>query len=246
MCIILAVDSGNSRIKWGLHDGITWHKTGNVTHHDISLLKTSWRYLPVPAFIIVSNVAGNEAKNKLTELFKFWSSEALWIESTFQLCGVRNHYLEPAQLGCDRWAALIAGRSLFNQSCLIINVGTAMTVDILSDSGDFLGGIITPGPDTFLKALVSNTVISNPHSGHYDKYPLCTRNAIYTGVVQSLVGAVERIYQQFYENTHCADKNCIITGGSASMLLPHIDFPINVVEKLVLEGLIIIARTYYL
>ncbi|MDP1557846.1 MAG: type III pantothenate kinase [Nitrosomonas sp.] len=241
---MLAVDSGNTLIKWGLHNGTNWLETGKVQHCDISLLEDSWCNLPKPTLIVASNVAGSDVKDTLSGLFKQWSIKPFWVQSSSYLCGIRNLYSEPDQLGSDRWAALIAAWGLFNQSCLVVNVGTAMTVDMLSDSGVFLGGIITPGPGLLFRVLESNTAISNIQSGNFNESPLCTENAIFTGVIHSLVGAVERMFGLFCDNADCTVHRCIVSGGSSSLLLPYMDFAVNIVDNLVLEGLIIIAKEH--
>ena len=110
MTYLLAIDSGNTRIKWGLHDGRDWLKQGAVTHSETALLGQEWQDLqPIkPPRILVSNVAGEPAKAALSGLFFGWQATPQWISASAFRCGVRNYYADPAQLGSDRWAALIA------------------------------------------------------------------------------------------------------------------------------------------
>ena len=68
-------------------------------------------------------------------------------------CGVRNGYAKPAQLGSDRWAALIAAWHLVQRKCLVVDSGTATTIDTLSGQGEFVGGLILPGVELMQRSL---------------------------------------------------------------------------------------------
>lgn len=241
MTYLLAVDSGNTRIKWGLHDGHDWLQQGAEVQSGSALLKREWQDLPEPARIMVSNVAGEQARIELSELFSRWGIEPQWVSASAYQCGVRNYYADPAQLGSDRWAALIAAWKSQRQGCLVVNAGTAMTVDTLSDTGEFLGGIIVPGLELMQKALTANTASLKLGEGEFRDYPDSTADAIYSGGVQALAGAVERMVILLTATLgHVPD--CIVSGGTASLLLVQLNTPARMVDNLVLEGLVAIAE----
>lgn len=108
--------------------------------------------------IMVSHVADAQAGSDLSELFARWKTQPEWIHAVAYQCGVRNYYADPAQLGSDRWAALIGAWESERQGCLVVDAGTAMTVDALTDTGEFLGGIITPGIDLMQQILMRDIV----------------------------------------------------------------------------------------
>ncbi|HET9699363.1 MAG TPA: type III pantothenate kinase, partial [Burkholderiales bacterium] len=191
--IILAVDAGNTRIKWGLHDGSAWKATGAVPHADRDQLAAAWSGLDAPERIVVSNVAGDRAGSFLRGGFGDWDAEQLWVRSRAEQCGVRNAYLDPGQLGSDRWASLIAARRLEAGPCLVVTAGTALTVDALSGGGCFLGGIIVPGVGLMKRALAGNTAGLREEPGAVQDFPRSTADAIESGAVQALAGAVERM-----------------------------------------------------
>src|SRR4051794_2109068 len=91
-------------------------------------------------------------------------AQPYWINAAAYQCGVRNYYEEASQLGSDRWAALIAAWQQQRQGCLVVDAGTATTIDALSDTGEFLGGIITPGVDLMQKALMENAGSLKPEA----------------------------------------------------------------------------------
>lgn len=241
MTYLLAVDSGNTRIKWGLHDGHGWLQQGVVAQSGSALLGQEWQSLPEPARIMVSNVAGEQTKTELARLFSRWEAKPQWVAASAYQCGVRNYYADPAQLGSDRWAALVAAWRLQRQGCLVVNAGTAMTVDALSDTGEFLGGIIVPGLELMQKALTANTASLKLGAGEFRDYPDSTADAIYSGGVQALAGAVERMVILLTATLgHAPD--CIMSGGAAPLLLARLNIPARIADNLVLEGLVAIAE----
>jgi type III pantothenate kinase len=129
------------------------------------------------------------------------------------------------------------------QGCLVINVGTAMTVDTLSDRGEFLGGIILPGFDLMKQALVNKTALLTLTEGHFQDFPKMTSDAIHSGVIHALIGAIDHMYTLLSANLGRNTPDCIISGGGATLLLPHIKVPLPIfVDNLVLEGLKVIAQ----
>ncbi|MDL1864103.1 type III pantothenate kinase [Betaproteobacteria bacterium PRO5] len=241
--LLLAIDSGNTAIKWGLHDGRQWLAHGKTLQSERRRLKQNWAVLPAPASIWIANVAGLQAANDLMALLEPWHVQPKWVTASARQCGVISRYSNPAQLGCDRWVALIAAWHRLQRACLVVDVGTAMTVDALSAMGEFLGGIIVPGPDAMRQALADRAgIFSTPLSGGFQNFPVNTGNALYSGMIQALTGAVERMYDQLSEYTgKQMTVEAILTGGGAALLAPHIRIPHQIVDDLVLEGLVIIA-----
>jgi len=244
MCYILTIDSGNTFIKWGLHDQSDWIRQGKVKQVERAKLINIWENLPEPSSIIVSNVAGDTVQKNLTVLCSVWKTKPHWIVPVRQQCGVRNFYTKPNQLGSDRWAALIAAWNHQSQACLVINIGTAMTVDVLSDSGCFLGGIIVPGPELMFKVLSTHTEIPRTERGDFNQLPVSTDDAIYSGVIQSLVGSIERMNRILCMRLGYSKQNCILSGGALSLILPYLGVRTKVIDNLVLEGLLLIANDH--
>ena len=246
MSYLLVIDSGNSYVKWGLYTGDQWLRKSKVFYSDVFLLEKEFIDLPEPTIIVISHVARAITRNQLSAVISIWPIRPYWVVAqTFQ-CGVANGYSDPTQLGSDRWAALIATWKIRRHACLVINVGTAVTIDALSDSGKFLGGIILPGSHLILSSLLSGTQLINIETGNYRDFPLNTNDAIKSGLIQCLIGAIERMYNLLSLQLDHSVESCIISGGDASILAPFIRFPTVVVDDLVLEGLVIIADDFQL
>src|SRR5829696_7567552 len=143
--MILAIDAGNSRVKWGWHDGSGWTSISTVSLIEFAASSDHVNPFSVthddPERIIISNVAGDGAHQLLVNWTSVFDAEPVWLRAEAERCGVRNLYERPELLGPDRWAALIAARALHPAGpALVVNAGTATTVDMLSGDGRFLGG----------------------------------------------------------------------------------------------------------
>lgn len=240
MSCLLVVDSGNTRIKWGLRHGERWLRQGAIAQKERIRLQHLWQELLVPPErAVVANVAGEEARQDLLALFSRWGIESDWAVAAAYQCGVSNAYVEPGKLGIDRWAALIAAWHRCQKACLVVNMGTALTVDAVSD-GQFMGGVIVPGFDLLQKTLTGNTASLAYNQGKFCDFPDNTDDAIFSGAVHALSGAIGHMYEKLAAAV-AQTPDCIATGGAMPLLLPHMKLPVTVVDNLVLEGLVLIT-----
>ncbi len=235
--MILAVDAGNSRIKWGMHNG-TWLSLGTAVHAELYSLRDTWQNLPTPDCVVIANVAGEKIGAALQQLINDFNAKVHWVSARSFQCGVRNSYTMPSQLGADRWAAAIAAWHLCNEACVVVNAGTAVTVDILSAEGVFLGGLIIPGISLMRESLAKNTAVLKFEHGEFKPFPVNTADAIESGAVQALCGAIESMRSALRAGKA---PQCLLSGGNAKDLVPHLNPPVKVLDNLVLEGLVIIA-----
>lgn len=239
--MILAIDAGNSRVKWGLHDGLAWLKQGSVDNREVGALAETWRHLDAPARIVVSNVAGADMRASLARLLSLWAVAPLWVTAQASALGVRNGYDDPGQLGSDRWAALLAAWDMRAAGCLVVNAGTALTVDVLSDQGVFQGGIIVPGEAAMQHALFAHTALAGQPGGCFKPLPTNSADAIRSGALRALAGAVEGMWRELLRSG-AREPRCVLSGGAAPSLAELLTMPVVAVDNLVLEGLVRIAR----
>jgi type III pantothenate kinase len=238
--IVLAIDAGNTRIKWGLHDGSRWRARAWVATAQAGRLKAAFARLPRPEAIVISNVAGSSLRDKLRKTLPP-APAPQWIKSRREQAGVRSSYAVPAQLGCDRWAALIGAYRLFGAAAVVVNAGTALTVDALTADGVFAGGMIAPGVELMRRALAENTAGLKLRPGRFSFFPDATGDAIMSGTINASCGAIERM-ARFLEDAGQAAPLCMISGGGAALLAPHLNLEVKLVDNLVLEGLLAIAE----
>lgn len=236
--MIVCLDSGNSRIKWGAHDGQRWLAQGAVAHADVVQLAALISHWPAPEKVLLANVAGAEAGQRIRAELGIWQPIFSEVKAEAKRCGVANLYKNPAQLGVDRWCALIGARAQTASACIVVMAGTATTVDTLDAQGQFLGGLILPGLGLMRRALARNTADLPFADGQYVELPRCTDDAIVSGAIEAQTGAIERAFARL----GAADGSCLLSGGNAALLAEHLRVPCQVLENLPLEGLRQLAR----
>lgn len=228
--MILCLDAGNTRLKYGLFDGSGWRAQGALDHEAIDSLASG---LPArPTRIVACNVAGDAARQRIAALAASLALPLTWLTSTAAACGVRNGYDTPQQLGADRWAALIGARALHAGPCVVVMAGTATTIDALDAGGLFRGGLILPGLALMRSALARNTADLPHAAGRYRQLPTNTDDAIVSGAIHATLGAIERL-----RATLDAAATCLLSGGAAMELAPQLAQPCRAIDNLVLEGL---------
>jgi len=245
---MLLFDAGNSRCKWAWIENEIWLRQGVLDNADNAAwvtLQLTFATLPAPKKILVSNVAGKAAEQRLRALCNGWNVPVEMVVASAKQCGVRNGYAQAAQLGSDRWAALIAARHRVKQACLVVNCGTATTVDALTENGEFLGGIIIPGLSVMRRSLLSNTDLPTylnvdlPANVSLHDFPDNTQDAIATGVIRASLGVIQQQYDLLAET---AGAHCIVSGGAAHLIVKHLTCPAEQVENLVLQGMKMIGQ----
>ena len=238
---ILALDAGNTRIKWGVHDGHAWAARGAVATADAAKLHESLRGALPASRAIACNVAGAEVRAQITAACREAGLEVSFVTSPREAAGVRNAYADPAQLGPDRWAALVAAHAGVEGHKLVVNAGTALTIDALAAGGEFLGGLIVPGPALMRHSLDRGTAGLRLTEGAFEAFPRSTPDAITSGAIQAASGAVARL------GTEMASRGfppaCVVlSGGAAREIEAKMPYPVAWRENLVLDGLVILAR----
>lgn len=252
--MLLLVDAGNTRIKWALmHSarlGVAelghWAGYGSVGRDDICQMGDALQGVDISR-VIIANVAGEAMRAALERMvlraLGMKPVPLTWFASQAELAGVKNGYRDPAQLGCDRFAALIGARALFPGTPLVVACcGTATTVDALDAEGRFRGGMILPGLGLMTASLAQNTA-QLPHVPHHEvgAHPFAdnTRDAIASGCIAAQTGAIGQAVTAHAAllRQEAASMQCILSGGAAGAILPHLAGAVRQVDNLVLIGL---------
>ena len=247
MSHVLVIDVGNSRMKWGLHGPRGWAALGVTPNTEIGTLALrDWHSLPRPLRAVGVNVAGEAARVRVEGQLTRWRLVPEWLAASESACGVVNRYARPSQLGADRWASLVAARGralavteLFAPACVVVNAGTAVTIDALDADGVFQGGLILPGVRLMLETLAANTAALKSEPGAFREFPDNTADALYSGAVQAICGAIEQMRRRV--DTDAAQVRVYLSGGAAPEIAPHLSPPVEIVESLVLEGVLALA-----
>ena len=240
--MVLAIDAGKTRIKWGVHDGHAWSTSGAIdTSRAQSLYESIRDALPVDV-AVASNVAGPQVESAIESACRSGGIPLTFIRGEARRLGVTNGYRDPAQLGPDRWVALVAAHRARAGHKLVVNAGTALTIDALAADGRFLGGLIVPGPALMRRSLDGATAALREAQGAVRDFPDNTPDAITTGAILAGAGAVDRLAAAMSARG-CPPGLIILSGGAARELAPALSLPHELHDNLVLDGLQLIARS---
>lgn len=241
--MILAIDIGNTRTKWGCFDthGVLVEQ-GAADNFSIAMLTSTFRQHGDCRRAVVSNVAGEVIGARMAQVLAGLNIPALWIKSQAVACGVSNGYESPETLGTDRWAALIAAWNTHHAPCIVVNAGTAMTVDALSGAGDFLGGLIVPGLGLMRTSLATGTAAVSPALGQWRDFPATTADAVHTGMVSALAGAIRHM-SDLLELREGRSPVCLLSGGDAETVASALPLSTTIAPHLVLQGLVLLEKT---
>ena len=234
---LLLVDAGNTRIKWAIAaPGAAigeWETSHAAPHADLADIASAWRRAGIER-AIVSNVAGIEVRERIAQALPA-AITVEWFASTGERAGLRNGYRNPAQLGCDRFAAAIGARALAPaQDIIVATCGTATTVDAVRADGLFVGGMILPGLALMAASLARNTAQLpqvQPGAAPPPLFGDNTDDAIVSGILSAQAGAIERACA-----VHGATA-CIVSGGAAPYIAPALKVGYRLVDNIVLVGL---------
>ncbi len=245
MSSLITIDAGNTRLKWAVHDGITWRAQGVMPIADAreaAALAADWNDLKIDA-AIVSNVAGDGIGNAVRLAFESRHINPHFIRAEAAQCGVTNRYTNPHQLGTDRWAAIIAAHHLDSAGVakLVVMAGTALTIDALSASGEFLGGTIMPGPRLMRESLNRGTANLPLDAGAHHLFPQSTQDAIATGAIEACAGGIARMYAHLAERVGTTPI-CVGSGGALHEIAQKLALPVAIHDNLVMEGLLRLSQ----
>ncbi len=241
----LEIDAGNSRLKWRLRgDDKAWPIRLATTPADIAHAITNESGVTDPVCDRIDRVriASVRSPESLAELVVESSRlfgldpEVAKVMSTH--AGVTIRYSDPSRLGVDRWLAMLAAHAASTKACLVVDCGTALTIDKLTESGEHCGGYIIPGLALMRRSLEENTRIRLNKEFEIGGVALghSTDEAVYHG---SLAAAVALIKTKFEEsNQEEVERELFITGGGADELMPHLKHcRARHMPDLVLDGL---------
>jgi type III pantothenate kinase len=231
--MILVIDCGNTRVKWGLHDGAGFHQVDATPLQALQRFEDALALIEPPAAILVSHVANELVKARIERAIARFKVQPQWMTSTRAAGGVVNRYDDPTKLGTDRWAAMIGAWHRHPGASVVVNCGTATTIDRLNDSGEFVGGLIIPSIGLMKKALNENTAKLPLTDGRYVGDPRNTQDAIESGCAEATVGAIERARVRAG-----AAARLFLTGGASDIVVGLLTGPIERIEHLTLEGLV--------
>lgn len=233
----LFFDVGNSRVKWGAWDGARWVAEGSMPAD--AEPPVDWiAAVPRPSGIWIASVSSEERVAQLDRACEtaFGLAPAR-IKTQANARGVRCAYADPSRLGVDRWLALIAAFLETGGPVIILDCGTAITVDAVRADGEHLGGLIMPGIALMRRALYGSTA-NIPDEGDGDVGLLArdTRSAVSGGSLYAAVAFMQHVAAEL--RTHLGPRTrVLLAGGDAERLRPLLSPDFEWRPRLVLDGM---------
>lgn len=219
--MILELDCGNSFIKWRLAspsgEVIAWHVAPDQAELQGWLQQHRDGCLTAARLV---SVRGEEETRSIVRLVEqFVAGPVLEAKVSAERGGVQNGYENPLQLGVDRWLAMLGAYDLVRRSLVVIDLGTAVTVDLVHGSGQHLGGYIAPGLPLLRRQLRSSTSrisfdLREQALGSIDEPARSTKQCVERGCHLMLVSYVAAQIEN--ARRHLPDDPVIfVTGGDA-------------------------------
>ncbi|SEA51422.1 type III pantothenate kinase [Microbulbifer marinus] len=240
--MILELDLGNTRGKWRLLDGDGVRARGSIS---IAALKNdelpdSWLELR-PQRVRAANVAGAAVADALTAaVHRRFALPVEFARVASQCAGVTCAYQNTERLGVDRWLAVLAAHHKDPRAALIVDCGSAVTLDLLDNGGCHLGGYIVPGLNLMRRALYQDTDAVKVPPAFAPDMSLApgrdTDEAVNRGLVVMVLGAIDRAMAEL-GSPEVELPQLWLTGGDGPLLSALCQWPHQLVPELVLDGL---------
>jgi type III pantothenate kinase len=235
--MILCIDAGNSRIKWRLTDnGKSIAEGAQLTNKSLEGEALDLSEIESPSEIRIANVAGEEVFARLKQQLQSQFSAPIRLAQASSTLGELScAYEDPQSLGVDRWLAVAAAYHKYNQPLMVVDAGTAITVDIIGPGGQHVGGYIFPGLTMMHDALWKNTSdVRVVGSGTEELWipGKNTQQAVNKGCLLAAASAIETLAAQF-------PVRIVITGGDAKVISQAISLDADNHTNLVIDGLVL-------
>ena len=239
----LLLDGGNSQLKWAWVENGTFSEVGRAPYRDLTQLGEEWlQFADDDVKIVGCAVCGSVKKAMVEEQL---TRPVEWLSSMPQALGIRNHYRRPEEHGSDRWFNALGSRRFTQNACVVVSCGTAVTTDALTEDNHYLGGTIMPGFHLMKEAMALKTANLNRPIGKVYPFPTTTPNAIASGMMDAVCGALMMMHGRLKDKTGGGKPvDIIITGGGAARVVQALpesfvhDNQVKIVDNLVIHGLL--------
>ena len=235
--MILEIDIGNTRMKWRcLREGVVRGR-GSVVEGEyeewVALIEKEYR----PRLIRLACVTNKDSLEWVRELARRWRCELRVAQTSIAVGAVRCGYDEPSSMGVDRWLAIIAAYHQFKCACVVVDAGSAITVDLVRGDGRHIGGYIVPGFGMMQKALFQGTskvsVVLDKSTG------IAPGGSTQEAVSHGCLLMIKTMVDSAAKDLACTEPlvQIVVTGGDADSLVGVLGGKVEHVPELVMDGL---------
>ena len=246
--MILTIDIGNTNIELGVVDeqGIVFQERIST---DIDRTELEYAVL-IKNALEVHGLTGDEITGSimssvvppLVHIIKSAIKKLIGITPMVVGAGLKTgldiKIDNPKTLGADIVVDSVAAKEIYGAPCIVIDMGTATTITVISKNGDYVGGVIVPGVRSSLEALVSDTSqlprvsLSSPKRFICTNTIDCMKSGIINGQAALVDGMIDRFWKELGYRT-----NVVATGGLSRVIIPKCNHDITLNNDLMMVGL---------
>lgn len=223
------IDAGNTRFKCRTSEGL------NVFDSERGLLGFLSE-LPKISRVRIASVRKTDLPAKIEVSCSILSSQVFVARTLAEFGGLKISYSKPESMGVDRWLAMLAAKQHFAQGCIVVDAGSALTIDVVTSQGKHEGGYILPGLQLLRRSLFANTdkvIFDAEKSLGQTSLGDSTQACVDNGVLMSVVALIDRMVSDY------PGLKLVFSGGDCPVILPHISHSSVFIDELVLDGLLL-------
>ncbi len=238
--MILEFDIGNSNIKWRHLNEASGCTLASGRAESVEELVAGPMSACEPTAARLCSVRNDDAAQRLQEwIERRWGVVSVVAKVTRHCGGVSNRYKHPENLGIDRWLAMLAAYGRTQTACVVVDAGTAFTLDAIAADGNHLGGYILPGIGLSATALEGHTGIRlSPRQSGDISLGLSTESAVHNGILGAIHSLISRTLSSL--SAVGEELGFFMSGGDAELIRNSGNFVTAViVPELVMDGLAI-------
>ncbi|MDC0089127.1 type III pantothenate kinase [Gammaproteobacteria bacterium] len=242
----ILIDIGNTTTSLGLWKNSKLSMTNNIENNKLFITLKKYLKRDIDEILFTSVIGAKENKLIIDRLKKIFKSNIKQIKSSSSLLGVSNGYIQPKKLGDDRWAAIVASSLLHEQPLIIVDCGTAISIDVVSAKGIHLGGYILGGFDGYSRSFknayhLKNIKIKEGMASQKKYFPKKTEDGITEGYLLMVISAIENTYNQVKKNQNTPPK-LLISGGYGKIISKRLSVKNKYEPDLVLKSIGLIGN----
>ena len=243
----IVADIGNSQIKIAVDrkNGISKVKAFQSNDFkDIKKYIKSLNYNHKPC-LFYSSVLGTNYDKKLTKVLKSLFEKITAFKSTRSLLSTTNSYKKASSLGSDRWAQIVAAKSIYKKDCLVVSCGSVISIDCVTKNGTHKGGMLLAGAERYINCFSDIHNLKNIKLTQTKQNNLLqkdTAEQINAGYRTMISESVHKVYEEFKKNTK-SKPTIIISGSYARQIASYVEINTLVEPFFVLKSLAFIKRS---
>ncbi|MCS7299602.1 MAG: type III pantothenate kinase [Spirochaetia bacterium] len=252
---VLCIDIGNTNVVFGIStddwNNFEFKHFRITTNHLITIDEVSLNLFSILNYFDVRRdeifrVVISSVVPEVDVQFRYGILNVIGVEPVFvkpEDTGIRIEYNNINEIGSDRLVDALAGKVLYGSDCIIVDTGTATTIDVLRD-GAYLGGVIMPGIQTSLYAIFQKASKIPKISLDTPKRVVgkTTEECLRSGIILGLAKGIEGVINEIFKELNYSNFKVIFTGGLSDKIFELVNISNKFIDKeLMLKGLKLIA-----